>query len=251
MMYCAVSEAYNGDPTTRLDGNDRQVYNTNHNNNNIIMPDTFDNYSDIDVHQKYLGNEYNNDFNQMNPVNQVPQYPAFFTAQGDYSTKGPYYGTTINDLKGDNISIDDSLSILDSDYSDDSLFDPSIMKNKTPETKKKIDHNYYINKTIKSLLEDQDSHSFSSLASSQNNYIYKHVKSCKYCKDKINKKMKEHFIPEISKPIQQITNNPDIKEYFDMTNLGYDLKEILIIILAGIVLIFILDLLVKIGRRMK
>ena len=45
--------------------------------------------------------------------------------------------------------------------------------------------------------------------------------------------------------------NQDIKEYFDVMNLGYDLKEILIIILAGIILIFILDLLVRIGKRMK
>ena len=251
-MYCAVSEAYNGEPTNRLDGYDRQLYNTNNNNNNnIIMPDTFDNYSDIDVSQKYNGNEYN----------QMDQelYPAFFTAQGDYSTQGPYYGTTINELKGENISMDDSLSILDSDYSDDSLFDPSIMKNmknmknNKSQPKKKIDHDYYINKTIKSLIEDQDSNSLSSLASSQNNYIYHHVRSCKYCKDKINEKMKEHFKPEISKSIQKNNNNKpsDIKEYFDMTNLGYDFKEILIIILAGIVLVFILDLLVKIGKRMK
>jgi uridine kinase len=43
----------------------------------------------------------------------------------------------------------------------------------------------------------------------------------------------------------------DIREYFDVDNLGYDLKELLIIILAGIILIFVLDLLVKIGKKMK
>lgn len=247
MMYCAVSEAYNGEPTTRMDGYERNTNNIK--NNNIIMPDTFDNYTDIDI-QKY---QYNDNNNNMDQMGHMPLYPAFFTAQGDYSTQGPYYGTSINELKGDNITLDEgSLSILDSEYSDESLFDPSIIK-KTPEPKKKVDHEYYINKTLKSLLDDHDSHSLSSLASSQNNYIYKHVRSCKYCKDKINKKMKEHFQPDTTKSSQSknINKNGDIKEYFNVTNLGYDLKEILIIILAGIILVIILDLLVKIGRKMK
>ena len=212
-MYCAINEAYNGEEeTSRLD--DHPI-----NNNKIIMPD-----SDPEI------------------------YPAFFTAQGDYSTQGPYYGTTINDLKeGDTMNDMDSFSLPDSEYTNESLI---LKDNKKPNKKKEktkvVDHEYYIDKTIKSLLEDQDSHSLSSLASSQNNHVYQHVKSCKYCKSKINEKMKEHFQPEVKKE-----HKKDTVEYFDMNNLGYDLKEIFIIILAGIVLVFILDLLVKIGKRMK
>lgn len=216
-MYCAINEAYNGEEeTSRLA--DHPI--NNKNNNQIMMPD-----SDPEI------------------------YPAFFTAQGDYSTQGPYYGTTINELKDGGVNDMDSFSLPDSEYTNESLIlkDSKKSNKKKEKTKTKvIDHEYYIDKTIKSLLEDQDSHSLSSLASSQNNYVYQHVKSCKYCKSKINEKMKEHFQPEIKKE-----KNKDTVEYFDMNNLGYDLKEIFIIILAGVVLVFILDLLVKIGKRMK
>ena len=249
-MYCAVDEAYDGDANTRINDKYERHYNNqdpnhqDHNDNQDI--ETFDNYGDIDITQN----------NNNNIVEQAPIFPAFFTAQGDYSTQGPYYGTTINDLKDDpdknNNKDNDSFSILDSDFTNDSLFLPKQTK-KIQEPKKKIDHDYYIDKMVKSLLEDHDS-----LASSQNNFVYIHVKSCKYCKDRINEKMKKHFQQdslEIPTNLDDIKRDKqdkkDIKEYFDMTNIGYDLKEILIIILAGIVLVFILDLLVKIGRRMK
>lgn len=67
----------------------------------------------------------------------------------------------------------------------------------------------------------------------------KSVKKEKPC-DCCNNKVQENF-----------TDNLNIKEYFDIENLGYSLKELLIIILAGIVLIFILDLFVKIGKKMS
>ena len=82
MNYCAMNEAFN---TTLKKQNS---------NNNIIPPDTFDNYNDI--------NTNNNIF------------PAFFTAQGDYANKGPYYGTDVEDLKNNTIVEEsDGLSFLD------------------------------------------------------------------------------------------------------------------------------------------
>lgn len=43
----------------------------------------------------------------------------------------------------------------------------------------------------------------------------------------------------------------NIKEFFNLNGLGYDMKEILIIILVGIGLIFILDFIVRIGRKVN
>jgi len=48
-----------------------------------------------------------------------------------------------------------------------------------------------------------------------------------------------------------IPEKSEIREYFDTKNLGYTIKELLIIILAGIILIFVLDLLVRIGKKMN
>ena len=248
-MYCAVNEAFNCSPISK----------SLKNNNNTI--DAFDNYSNVSINNNNNNNNHNNNHNSHNN-------PAFITAQGAYSNQGPYdksyKGTTVGQLKNDNIMVDsDSFSLLDSDFSNDSLFDPSILKMKN-QKKKKMSHEYYIEKMVKSLLdEDHSNQSIQSITSSENNRIYSHVKSCKICKGKVNKKMKEHFKPELiihqdnedtnkdtnkDTDIDKVQNKVQNKEYYD---LGYDLKEILIIILAGIVLVFILDLLVKIGKRMK
>lgn len=224
MIYCGVTEAFNCSPIPKSEINNNS--------------EKFDNYSNVSINDNDI-------------------FPAFFTAQGDYSTQGPYKGpikgqskgTTVGQLRKDNkINDSDSFSLIDSDFSNDSLFDPSILKMKN-QKKKKMSHEYYIEKMIKGLLEDNDSNP--SITSSQNNHIYNHVKSCKFCKTEINERMKEHFKPKLELSKESITHIK--KENFDTTSLdlGYDLKEILIIILAGIVLVFILDLLVKIGKRMK
>ena len=227
MMYCAINDAFNNLPSSHKKNNNG--------------PDAFDNYNDININN--------------NKPNIDNDYPAFFTAQGDYSAQ--FFGTTINQLKDNNILTDsDSFTIIDSDYSSESLFDhklslannrlppePTILKKLDKNSKsKKIKHEYYVDKMVKCLLEDQESVA----SSNSNNYVYQHVKSCKICKGQVNKKMKDHFLPEL----QVIQVNTVKNENFG-SMLGYDLKEILIIILAGIILIFILDLLVKIGKRMK
>ena len=240
MNYCAVTEAFDNSLKQKINEYDKNNINNNNNNNNnnnklphtndIVAPDAFDNYSDIDIQH-----HFNNNINQYQTM-----VPAFFTTQGDYSTKGPYFGTTINDLQNNTGNDSDNLSLFDSNSSEE-----SIISKKLP---KKINHDYCINKIVKDLLDDPDT---VSLASSQNDEAYKHVKICKYCKTRINQRMSEHFNPnQISEP-KQIKPIENIKEYFDVGNLGYDLKELLIIVLAGIILIFILDLLVKIGKRMN
>jgi len=233
MIYCGVDEAFDNSLNTQMNEYERANKNNNKSSNdNVIPPNTYDNYSDIDIQ-----NHFNNNMNQYNKM-----VPAFFTTQGDYSTKGPYFGTSINDLKNSTPEDSDSLSLLDSNFSEDS--------NLSVQTPKKPNHSYCINKIVQGLIEDPDN---ISLASSQNDEAYKHVKTCKYCKNKINQRMKEHFNPNINQDslTKLSCKKENIKEYFDAGNLGYDLKELLIIILAGIILIFILDLLVKIGKKMN
>ncbi len=264
-MYCGINEAFN--------------YSSIQKSNNL-SESNFDNYSTVSINNdktKY-SDEINNGLQYMKINNDILDdniCPAFFTAQGNYSTQGPYAPKTVAQLKENkdkninknkdkhknkhkNNNCDgDSFSLLDSEFSTDSLFDPSILQMKN-QKKKKMSHEYYIEKIIKSLLENnkslddnkslEDNKSLDKSledhsSDSTNLDVYAHVKSCKLCKNKINKRMKEYFKPEINLKEEN-------KESINL-ELGYDLKEILIIVLAGIVLIFILDLLVKIGKRIK
>ncbi|MCJ7636594.1 MAG: hypothetical protein MUO21_03820, partial [Nitrososphaeraceae archaeon] len=106
-------------------------------NNNSEITDTHDTYDNFD---NYSNVSINNKFDVMDDN----ICPAFFTAQGDYSTQGPYKGPaniqsnipnkdslkgkTVGQLREETRIIDsDSFSLLDSDFSNDSLFDPSIL----------------------------------------------------------------------------------------------------------------------------
>lgn len=243
MQYCPVTEAFDNSLKKQLNEYESNNNNNNksHNNQGITPQYTFDNYNDIDIQHQYINNS--NDYKQA--------YPAFFTAQGEYENKDKqcenkdkYFGTSINDLK-DNESLDANISFCDSDLSHDSSL--------SSKPKPKLTHDFCINKMINSLTEDQDTLSIASSKNEElNKEIYNHVKSCKHCKNKINEKMREQYKSKLNTEniINDIDKKEDIKEYFTTQTLGYDLKELMIIILAGIVLIFILDLLVKIGKKM-
>ena len=200
--------------------------------NNIT--EGFDNYNNLDV--AAISNNI---------------FPAFFTAQGDYNTKGPYFGTDIKNLKKDvklpdNNTIDNAIVSEESDVSFiDRLSDETMLP--IPKTSKKVNHMYCINKMFKNLIEDSDTYS---MVSSDNGSVYNHVKKCKYCKSKINEKIKNYHTKNIcdTSSLNKKYDDDNILECFDIQHIGYNLKEILIIILAGIVLVFILDMLVKIGK---
>ena len=249
MNYCAVTEAFDNSLKKQMVEYERNnnKNNTSKSPTNIIPPNTFDNYTEIDVGRQAQTHQ-----------NNMMIYPAFFTAQGDYSSKGPYFGTSINELKetnnldkdNDNYYdtgnrnhdiLEEDMSLLDG-YSDESL--PSIKRKIKPS---KLDHKYCIDKILKSLSDEPDT---SSLMSSYDdmNIVYKHVKACKYCKNKINKYMRKQVNQtNIDMPVRK-----ELMECYDSNkNLGYGLKELLIIILGGIILVFILDLLVKIGKKLN
>lgn len=262
MNYCAVNEAFDNSLRRQMADYEKnnniykkqlqQEVEKKTNNNNLIPPNTFDNYTDLEINPSRGGEPEN-------PIIQYPNiYPAFFTAQGDYSSKGPYFsGTQIGDLQTENDNNEfnmEEISMLDS-YSDDSL--PSIKPKNYKKNKKAkdLDHQYCIDKIVKTLIDEPDA---VSLASSIDDIdlVYKHIKSCSYCKSKINKNIKNQC--QLSGYAQDIKNsltgkNPyELRECFDTSqNMGYGLKELLIIILAGVVLVFILDLLVKIGKKLN
>jgi hypothetical protein len=174
----------------------------------------FDNFNDLKI------NNNNNTPNNMH-------YPSFFNAQGDYESNA---GTTINQLKN-NISIAEDTFSLDS-----TITAPSIPK---PKPQKNVyDHDYYASKFARDMMTTD----LESLMSN-NDKVYKHVKSCKICKQKVKGLMKDQYCPDILPQVNV--------EHFDGNIIGYDIKELILIILGGIILIFVFDLLVRVGRICK
>jgi hypothetical protein len=85
------------------------------------------------------------------------------------------------------------------------------------------------------------------------------VRKCKYWRLEVKKRMRLHYINDINNPYNNDINNKivkannvkekDIYDYLPSSIIGYDIKEIIVIIIIGICLIFILDLFVRIGRK--
>jgi hypothetical protein len=221
--------------------------------NNDTFKDKLDQYDNMNKHERI--------YNDNNPhINRGINFPSFFTAQGDYesnnykgntfcSTKGPEdigSGTTINQLKNNqnnthnNVNNNDTNQSLMSSFSfEDSSDDKSL---KTKYKKKELDHDYCVNIITKELLNNNDS-----LMSSHNGKIYKHVKTCIICKNKIKNIMKEQYCkPDVTLPKEHI-----VEHFEEPCIIGYDMKELVLIILGGIILIFIFDLLVKMGTKLR
>ena len=116
---------------------------------------------------------------------------------------------------------------------------------------------YYTSKFIETIMQ----HDGMSITSSQdvNNYskfddIYDHVKQCAFCRSHINAKLKRFYKKNNTNTNDTTNDNSNnkiaiIKDNFRSTVKDFDIKEITIIILIGIVIIFVLDMFVKIGRK--
>lgn len=232
MIYCSVNEAYDNNIDNKMIQQEQQ----NHNKRWAMTDqiEAFQNNNYIDPpHEAGMINKIKN-WNKKHDgyANPYPQiYPNFFDAQGDINNHSNR-GTKISDIKK---AEEETLS----DFSDDDI---SLLTNKKQNIR--LDHQYCINKFVNNILEANDMISF---GSSDDGEVYKHVKSCSFCKKEINNRMKENLD---DKSIKEDKSFSHTVENFGGA-LGYDIKEILIIVLAGIVLIFILDLLVRIGKRLK
>lgn len=223
MMYCAVDEAFDNPLRQQM----KQLENEKNNNKHK------------EALMKNVENEQKNNnlqpphFNGENYTVQHPEYnPSYFNAQGDLEddTKG----TLISQLQNDD----------DDEFDDDKFsmntasdFFDNYQKDKKKK-KVKHSHSYYIKCFIDKLTNEEDL-SIGSFSSGDSG-VFDHVKSCKYCRMMVNQKMKNNNQPTLP-PSPKIDRKND-------KIMGYDLKEVAIIILIGVIIIFILDLLVRIGR---
>lgn len=230
-MFCSVDEAFDNPLQQKINEYNKQNH---HNQHKLELENSIQEYQEQ---------------NNITPPHMagIIQYPnvnqSFFTAQGDMSKNGPYFeGTPISQLQDD-----------DSVFDDFSLSDNSLMTDLSSRKPKKLDHDYCTNSFLQSMLNG-DAMSLDS----QDSAVYDHIKKCKNCRQQINKKMKDYIKTKVSETCEskelvknqsKDKNEGKLKEFFS-ENIGYDFKETIIIILAGIVFIFVLDLLVKIGKRL-
>ena len=243
MEYCSYNEAF-GNPY------DQQIKEYNRKNNNIRNKRNLLRKSVEDYQKKYK-------LSPPHEINDTDIYHSYFNAQGDldrnlYPSNADLYrfnmldqemnrqrmGTKISDLRKNEMA-DKRMEKKEPSLSSMSLDSLAETNSDVEELvkKPKYSHNYYIKKFLQDISDDGDT---LSLTSSQDDVVYEHIKKCKYCKTQINKNLK-----------QQIQKKPESVIYpkiLPTTILGYDIKEIIIIILVGICLIFVLDLFVKIGK---
>jgi len=180
----------------------------------------------------------------------------FFNSQGDLENSqhntydmSQMNGTTIKQLKDNSslASLETSFapSINDISYDDMSRGKPATtteykMHNRPePRTNSstQMKHEYCIKRFVDSIIYNDDVRT----VDSSDDEIYNHIKDCKYCKTQINTKMKHYYIAK---------TEPKIQEHFDEGSGEYSIKEIMIIVIIGILLIFVIDLLVKLGKKM-
>ena len=246
-MYCAVEEAFDNPLRQQMQRINRE---NKINNHKASLTRGIENFQQKNgLTPPHIIEGYINE--RIYPTADLP----FFTTQGDYNIDldsdqsiNTIKGTTLSELQRqeDDSFFDDSNSLLDSNYSD-------LLANNESESKAKLGHNFCINKFLKSIADDRSD--IISLASSQDGQVYDHIRSCKYCRNQINQKMKKIYQnktegfsqTEQQQEISKQTNQPSL----DLPDkiFGYKVKEIIIIITVSIMLIFILDLLVRVGRK--
>jgi len=209
---------------------------------------------------EYQMKDHNNDHTLNN------KYPSFFTAQGGIFKKKDdnivpnrdepipespnlFEGTSINELKNNKFIDNDSISL--------SLLNLNSDSESNHKTKKQVKypHQYYIKKFIQDITNEDDD--ILSQTSSHDNIIYNHIRKCKYCKTQINQKMKDYYNQIFIKDknikktnirkrcVEQFENETELKPK------SYELKEVIMIILVGIIIIFMLDLFFKMSKLMK
>lgn len=229
MIYSAIDQAFNNNNNNNIQG---------FNNNDLL------NYFET-------GDDYDNYRNIM---------PKIYTAQGNYES---YDGTKLCDLmnsttsagNGDDLSafsfggLSDFISDVKSEKKNEKQSEKKIIAKDEKNNIININHAFCIDFIINEIYDNPINSV--KYEDEQCYKIYDHVHKCKYCKETINKTIREQFSTK-APPVVHSQNIQNIIETFDDNiNNGYDTTEIIIIIIACVLLILILDFCVKLGKRIK
>lgn len=253
-MFSDINEAYEDHPLRQqLKDFEKDQYKQSLINSINEEQRVYNNYNDEH------SNQYQNN-NQPYPNNNQP----YITTQGNVESINKQ-GTRIADLRKDKDDsslgsiLDDSLFSSEEASMESSLSNDTIVHKKKSYNMKDRTHEYYIRNFIRDFGDDNST----LLPKHEYEDTYDHIKTCKYCKDEIKLRMNGNDIksnvqhePTIvdksndhpKKHIDKHYNkNNQIKSYLSGNN---DMKEIAVVVLIGIVIIFLLDLFAKISKTL-
>jgi len=199
---------------------------------------------------------------------------SYFTAQGNI---GSFEGTKIKDLKSKDTTSLGSLIDTDlSDYSNESLFSESIKslpssssvsmdtvslldfkKNKKKyinelesidNSMKDRSHEYYIRHFIKDFKDTE------SIAFSKKEYedLHDHLKTCRYCKEEIKLRLNGTIVDNVPEKQNIIKKPVELGPSHGSSIMDrVDIKDVVVVIVVGIIIIFLLDLFIKINKKLR
>lgn len=190
-------------------------------------------------------NDYNNDHNVYSKFNK---YIRDKQPLSNNTNNNNFTGTTINDLHNSPTKDIDVISFPNT-------IDSNIVNDENIITKSRLkrpkDHRYYVTIFMKLISSESDGSSLSSdsFLNDNNDDVFEHVKLCRKCRREINKRIKDKS-GNLS-TVASKKRNPPVVEHFSPDVNNYNIKEILLIILSGIILIFVLDLIIRIGKKVS
>lgn len=228
MMFCGVNEAFDNNFSEYRSNNKQSFINAQ---GDISKSGPYWDFDESTQQQEMLKLKQ---LHHMDYLNQMEHEEEIERQMKNINMEG----TTLSELAPDSLLDADTITMGSDETLDLSKLD-TINK-----PKQHHGHKYYINKFIGGVVDD-----ITSVASSQDAEIYDHIKLCKYCRTEIKRKLK---LLSGLKEEKEVTSTSKEIEHFSALNsgiAGYEIKEILIILLIGIVIIFILDLFVKIGQK--
>ena len=257
-MFSNINEAYEDNPLgQQLKKFENDRYKQSLINSISKEQRIYNNYNDESVDQ--YSDPYTNDHQSYTNTNQ-----SFITTQGNVEPINKQ-GTRISDLRRDKDDsslgsiLDDSLFSSEEASIESSISNDTIVPYKKSHSMKDRTHEYYIRNFIKDF-GDNDS---SSLTKHEYEDTYDHIKTCKYCKDEIKLRMNGNDIkaPPLKQTLDIPRTNPEKyskpNKYYDQGNKikaylseNSDIKEIVVVVLIGIVIIFLLDLFAKISKTL-
>jgi len=265
--FCTIEEAFDNPLSRQIkdmnENNNMETYKTNliNNENKYLINNENKYFSAQGDYEQDPYNFYN--FNGMTENNLNNNSREIHNQDNNHinnNDNGKYIGTLINELDKNK----------------------ELKKKKINDSETKMingkNHQFYINKVFNDIINSNDDLSIKSIETEDNEEVYEHMKRCKYCKYNVNKKMKKYYkkkmknkdnemilnelgsnnkILESREKLNKMSHKKTIENFetknifglFDMT--GYETKEIIIIIIFGLMLIFILDIFVKIGRKSR
>lgn len=226
-LYCEINEAY---------GNNYNAFNK--------KPENFKN---DEINKNYIDAQGNNQYNDYYNNND------FFDENNHYNDNSTF----------------ETIKTYDTIRTDDLTFDNFKKKRHKHHKNKKRHkrhrkhkrHSYYVTNFIKNFIipsntnntiYDSDIYSYMSSVEDistlddDTKEIYLHVLNCNICKNDINDKFKK--LANIDNNTTSISNSS--KPLLQPINIGYEFKELLMIMMAGLFIIIVLDFMAKLGNRL-